>query len=79
MFSKHFDVSAILEKYFAYFLIALIYSNQPVPGPFPGMLELGGRKGSCPPCFLLGGARGAKVPFKYKEYYITASFQGAFS
>ena len=39
----------------------------------------GGRRGSCPPCLLLGGARGAKVPFKYKEYYITVSFQGAFS
>ena len=45
-----------------------------------GMPELGGgRRGSCPPCLLLGGARGAKVPFKYKEYYITVSFQGAFS
>ena len=38
----------------------------------------GGRRGSCPPCLLLGGARGAKVPFKYKEYYIN-SFRGAFS
>ena len=36
-------------------------------------------RGSCPPCVLLGGARGAKVLFKYKEYYVTASFQGAFS
>ena len=39
----------------------------------------GGRRGSCPPCLLLGGAREAKVPLKYKEYYITVSFQGAFS
>ena len=44
-----------------------------------GTPELGGRRGSCPPCLLLGGARGAKVPFKYKEYCITVSFQGAFS
>ena len=44
-----------------------------------GTPELGGRRGSCPPCLSLGGARGAKVPFKYKEYYITVSFQGAFS
>ena len=29
-------------------------------------------------CLLLGGARGAKVHFKYKEYYIN-SFRGAFS
>ena len=47
---------------------------------YPGTPELGGgRRGSCPPCLLLGGARGAKVPFKYKKYYITVSFQGAFS
>ena len=39
----------------------------------------GGRRGSCLLYLLLGGARGAKVPFKYKEYYITVSFQGAFS
>ena len=47
----------------------------------PGTPELGGgggRRGSCPPCLLLGGARGAKVPFKYKEYYIN-SFRGTFS
>ena len=43
-----------------------------------GRRNWGGRRGSCPPCLLLGGARGAKVPFKYKEYYITVSFQGAF-
>ena len=24
----------------------------------------GGRKGSCPSCLLLGGARGAEVPFE---------------
>ena len=46
---------------------------------YSGTPELGGgRRGSCPPCLLLGGARGAKVPFKYKEYYIN-SFRGAFS
>ena len=39
----------------------------------------GSRRGSCPHCLSLGGARGAKVLFKYKEYYITVSFQGAFS
>ena len=44
-----------------------------------GRRNWGGRRGSCPPCLLLGGARGAKVPFKYKEYYVTVSFQGAFS
>ena len=43
-----------------------------------GRRNWGGRRGSCPPCLLLGGARGAKVPFKYKEYYIN-SFRGAFS
>ena len=36
---------------------------------FQGRRNWGGRRGSCPPCLLLGGARGAKVPFKYKEYY----------
>ena len=45
----------------------------------PELGEGGGRRGSCPPCLLLGGARGAKVPFKYNEYYVTVSFQGAFS
>ena len=44
-----------------------------------GRRNWGGRRGSCPPCLLLGGARGAKVPFKYNEYYVTVSFQGAFS
>ena len=42
-FSKHFDVSVILEKYFAYAVFALTYpkttirgfKSQPVPGPFP--------------------------------------------
>ena len=48
-------------------------------GDVQGRRNWGGRRGSCPPCLLLGGARGAKVPFKYKEYYITVSFQGAFS
>ena len=43
-----------------------------------GRRNWGGRRGSCPPCLLLGGARGAKVPFKYKEYYIN-SFRGALS
>ena len=33
---------------------------------------------AAPPGLLLGGEMGAKVPFKYKEYYIT-SFQSAFS
>ena len=27
----------------------------------------GGRRGRCPPCLLLGGAGGAKAPFKYKK------------
>ena len=43
-FSKHFDLSVILEK-IAYTVIALIYSkttfrgfeSQPVPGPFPSL------------------------------------------
>ena len=53
------------------------------PASFPGIFRDagtggGGRRGSCLPCLLLGGARGAKVPFKYKEYYIN-SFRGAFS
>ena len=39
----------------------------------------GGQEGSCSPCRFLGEARGVKVPFKYKEYYMTVSFQGAFS
>ena len=39
----------------------------------------GGQEGQLHPCLLLGGARGAKVPFKYKEYYITVNFQGALS
>ena len=43
-----------------------------------GRRNWGGRRGSCPPCLFLGGARGAKVPFKNKEYYIN-SFRGAFS
>ena len=34
-----------------------------------GRQNWGGRRGSCPPCLLLEGARGAKVPFKYKDYY----------
>ena len=39
IFSKHsFDVSAILEKYFAYVVIALIYSKQRfVVFPFPSL------------------------------------------
>ena len=58
-----------------------IYKPDDMFENYTGTPELGGggRRGSCPPCLLLGGARGAKVPFKYKEYYITASFQGAFS
>ena len=46
-----------------------------------GCRNWGGGAGgaAAPPCLLLGGARGAKVPFKFKEYYITVSFQGAFS
>ena len=41
----------------------------------------GGQKGQLPPPmpFAKRGKGGAKVPFKYKEYYITVSFQGAFS
>ena len=39
----------------------------------------GGAGGAAAPlAFCWEGARGAKVPFKYKEYYITVSFQGAF-
>ena len=33
--------------------------------------ELGGGLGGvAAPCLFVGGARGAKVPFKYREYYI---------
>ena len=39
----------------------------------------GGRRGSSPPCLLLEGAKGAKMPLRYKEYYITVSFQEALS
>ena len=38
-----------------------------------------GQEGQLPPCLLLEEARRGKVPFKYKEYYITVNFQGAFS
>ena len=40
----------------------------------------GGAGGAAAPlAFCWEGQGGAKVPFKYKEYYITVSFQDAFN
>ena len=47
---------------------------------FSGTPELGGGAGgAAAPLPFAGRGKGAKVPFKYKGYYITVSFQGAFS
>ena len=39
----------------------------------------GGQKGQLPPLPFAGRGKGGKSAFKYKKYYITVSFQGAFS
>ena len=36
-----------------------------------------GQEGQLPPLPFVGRGKGVKVLFKYKEYYITVSFQGA--
>ena len=77
-YCREMKIWKIYTVYFQYLIVRYkIKSN--IVGIFSGTPELGGRKSSCPPCLLLGGTSGAKVPFKCKEYYITVSFQGVFS
>ena len=44
-----------------------------------GCWEKVGGVAASPPLPFAGREKWAKLPFKYNEYYITVSFQGAFS